>query len=157
MDNDKIKMLGVFGIFTFFCIIVLIIMILTIRLSSNSWQKNLRQDVANALEEHQSDTWQIGDFIKMKSPIAQNAACFEAVNKTDSSKNYAIILRVQTIYGSFPAVFIYNEKSGASFIGFINLHGRINDMLTTNLSDSRLLYWQKRIPAIMQKALAEVK
>lgn len=159
-NNNKrayLEMLRKFGIFTGFCILVIVIMIFTIRLSARPWQNKLKQNVFDVLEENNPGVWSIGEYVELNSSFSSNTACFEITDKNDNSKNYVVIMRVQTLCGPFASVFIYNENSGAKFIGFSNLHGRVAAMLRNHTSDSRILYWSKRIPVIMQKALGDAK
>lgn len=159
MNNKRasLELLRKLGIFSGFCILVIVIMILIIHITYRPWQTKLKQNVFDVLEENSPGEWYIGDFVELNSSFAQNAACFEISNKTNSKKNYAVIIRVQTFFGPFAAVYTYNENDGASFIGFSNLHGRIATLLKNHKSDSHILFWGKRITTIMQKSLGEAK
>lgn len=147
----------IFGIFTGFCFLVVLLMIPATYLTESVWQRKLRQEIYNVLEENSPHHWSIGEYIPLNTSLSQSAACFEIISK-NKEINYAIIIRTQTLYGPFPAVFTYSSTEGAKFAGFSSLHGRVSNILNnSNNTDSKILYWQNKIPDIIKKTLAKNK
>lgn len=155
-----LEMLRKFGIFFGFCIVVIALTTVIVRTSEKKWRNGLWYDVNAVLNEKFPDVWSVGRYVELMSPIAQNMACYEIVNRQNrNDENYAIILRMDTLYGPLLPVFMYDktnidETSIASFVGYANLHGRISQRLVANKNDARILYWENRIPKIIAKALA---
>ena len=77
---------------------------------------------------------------------------YHLVSKNGSDKNYAVLIRINTLYGPLPAVFVYNKNKGTEFIGFQGLHGRVKNIILSNYSSIRLKYWINKIPEIVSKA-----
>lgn len=149
-----LEMLRKFGIFFGFCIVVIALTTVTVRSSEKKWRNGLWYDVNAVLNEKFPDVWSVGRYVELMSPIAQNMACYEIVNRQNrNNENYAIILRVDTLYGPLLPVFMYDKTSVVSFVGYANLHGRIAQRLVANKNDARILYWENRIPKIIEKAL----
>lgn len=149
-----LEMLRKFGIFFGFCIVAIALTTVIVRSSEKKWRNGLWHDVNTVLNEKFPDVWSVGSYVELTSPVAHNMACYEIVSRQNrNNQNYAIILRIDTLYGPLLAVFMYDKTSTASFVGYANLHGRIAQRLAANKSDSRILYWETRISKIMEKAL----
>lgn len=143
----------ILGIFTGFCFLVVLLMMPASYLTESVWQRKLRQNIYDVLEENLPEHWSIGDYVPLNTSFSQSAACFEIISQ-NREINYAVIIRTQTLYGPFPAVFIYNNVEGAKFVGFSSLHGRVLNILN-NSTDSRILYWQNKIPDILKKSIGK--
>ena len=65
----------------------------------------------------------------------------------------AIILRIQTLYGPLPAVFIMDKEKNVQFVGFSSVHGIVAEQLINNSNSKRINYWKKKIPDILQDSL----
>lgn len=154
-NTKNFQILKIFGIFTGFCFLVVLLMMPATYLNESVWQRKLRQNVYDVLEENLPEHWSIGDYVPLNTSFSQSAACFEIISQ-NKEINYAVIIRIQTLYGPFPAVFTYNNAEGAKFIGFSSLHGRVSNVLN-NSADSRVLYWQNKIPDILKKSLTKNK
>ena len=157
-DKSKMKeLLRIYGIFSGILIFMLGIIIGTIKISERRRENKLRADVVKVFSENTEDERQIGKFIKIKSPLSLNAALYEINDLRSASKDYALILRVQTLYGPGPAVFLYNKDGGAKLIGFAAISGRIKRLLQDDSSNPRISYWEKRIPGIVNDTLKDTE
>ena len=153
-DKSKTKeLLRIYGIFSGILIFMLGIIIGAVKISERRRENKLRAAVVKVFSENTEDERQIGKFIKIKSPASLNAALYEINDLRSASKDYALILRVQTLYGPIPAVFVYNKDTGADFIGFAAVSGRINRLLQDDSSNPRLGYWKLKIPEIINDTL----
>ena len=142
----------VFGIFIavitfFFLVIVSLVMI-----SRNPYEKKLANEIQVVLDEYNPNKWTVGEKIDLKSSFSYSGAMYHLVSKNGSDKNYAVLIRINTLYGPLPAVFVYNKNKGTEFIGFQGLHGRVKNILLSNYSSIRLKYWINKIPEIVSKA-----
>lgn len=155
VNTKNFQTAKVFGVFIGLCFLVVLVMIPATYLTESVWQRKLRQEVYNVLEENSPEHWSVGDYIPLNTSLSQSAACFEIISK-NKEINYAVIIRAQTLYGPFPVVFTYSNTDGAKFAGFSSLHGRVaNILINSNKTDSKILYWQNKIPAILKKTLAK--
>lgn len=157
-DKSKMKeLLRIYGIFSGILIFMLGIIIGAVKISERRRENKLRAAVVKVFSENTEDERQIGKFIKIKSPASLNAALYEINDLRSASKDYALILRVQTLYGPVPAVFLYNKDGGAKLIGFAAISGRIKRLLQDDSSNPRISYWEKRIPGIVNDTLKDTE
>lgn len=148
------ELLRVYGIFTAMAVVMLTVTGAAVKLTSERWERGLRAAVEKTLAENADFDGKAGAFVRIKSPLALSAALFELEPSLSDGADYAIVIRVQTMYGPFPAVFVYNKDSGAHFIGFTAVSGRIKRLLEDSPSDARIRYWTAKIPAIMRAVAA---
>ena len=157
-DKSKMKeLLRIYGIFSGILIFMLGIIIGAVKISERRRENKLRAAVVKVFSENTEDERQIGKFIKIKSPASLNAALYEINGLRSASKDYALILRVQTLYGPVLAVFLYNKDGGAKLIGFAAISGRIKRLLQDDSSNPRISYWEKRIPEIVNDTLKDTE
>ncbi len=146
------KFWRIFGIFLGILIIFFAILFAMIKVSEKSWTEGLKNSVQNVLEQKSSGEWIVGNAIPLNSTFSTSASLYELRNKEKTDKYYAIIIRITTLYGHMPAVFIYNKTTGAEFIGYSAVQGRIKKLLEENYADSSVNYWLERIPLIIENA-----
>lgn len=120
--------------------------------SRKTWEKGLRQTIETLLAEKNETDWIIGKNIYLNSPIDSSAALFEMREKNSVEKNYVIIIRVVTLFGHMPAVYIYNKNTGVRFVGYSSVKGKVRNMLDRTYTDSSMAYWSEKIPAIVKTA-----
>lgn len=119
-------------------------------LSQKSWRNNLRNSVSIVLNENEPESWNVGNFCPIQSPISFNSACYEIQNKKNGEYYKAIILRVQTFYGPLSAVFTIDKDNVVEFKGYSSLHGRVANQIENSNSNKRINYWKSKIPEIIQ-------
>src|SRR5574344_1042842 len=151
LDSTK-KQLKSFGIFLGVTAAFMAILIGMMRVSEKSWNNGLKKATSAVLEEYEPGKWRIGDSVPITNPFALNAACFRITSKAGSGAAYAVMLRVETFYGPFPGVFIYDPNAGTTFVGFATIHGHVAELLRDQKSDARILYWKQKIPQIIGKS-----
>ncbi len=150
--NKIIEKLKIYGIFLGIIVFLFLISVLMIFASRSSWQKGLKNEVQTVLREKSLTQYTVSDFIKIDSSISYSAAVFHLKSSTGSDKNYAVIVRINSLYGPLPAVFLYNKNRGTEFVGLASVHGRIQKIFEESQSSIRLEYWNKKVPQIIQKA-----
>ena len=143
----------VYGIFTALLVVMLTAAGGAVKLSSARWERGLRSVVEKTLSGNTDFNGKVGRFVRIKSSFSLSAALFELEPPLSDGADYAIVIRVQTMYGPFPAVFVYGKESGTRFIGFASISGRVKRLLEDNDSDPRIRYWTAKIPAIMRTAV----
>ena len=143
----------VYGIFTALLVVMLTAAGGAVKLSSARWERGLRSVVEKTLSENTDFNGKVGRFVRIKSPFSLSAALFDLEPPLSDGADYAIVIRVQTMYGPFPAVFVYGKESGTRFIGFASISGRVKRLLEDNDSDPRIRYWTAKVPAIMRTAV----
>lgn len=150
-ENQK-KFWRIFGCFAGILVFFFLSLFGVIKLSEKSWNEGLKQSIHTLLTQKYPDTWSIGNRIPLNSTFSTSANLYELRNKDNAEKYYVIILRITTLYGHMPAVYIYNKTKGAEFVGYSAVQGRIKKLLEENYADSSINYWMERIPLIIQKA-----
>lgn len=143
----------VYGIFTALLVVMLTAAGGAVKLSSAHWERGLRSVVEKTLSENTDFNGKVGRFVRIKSPFSLSAALFELEPSLSDGADYAIVIRVQTMYGPFPAVFVYGKESDTRFIGFASISGRVKRLLEDNDFDPRIRYWTAKVPAIMRTAV----
>lgn len=121
-------------------------------LSEKKWNEGLKKSIQSVISEKYPDTWIIGNPVPLKSTFSTSANLYELRNRDNAERYYAIIIRIPTMYGHMPAVYIYNKNDGAEFAGYAAVHGRVQKLLEENKADSSVNFWLERIPAIIAKA-----
>lgn len=120
--------------------------------SRKSCESGLKTAVETILEEKEDVQWIVGKKVYLNSPIESRAALFELREKNSVEKNYVIIIRIATLFGHMPAVYIYNKNTGARFVGYTGVKGKVRRILDRTYTDSSMTYWTERIPTIVKTA-----
>ena len=139
-----------YAFFLLILVVVFGILIFPVIASRKAWSSNLGVSVQKVLDEYEKGRFKVTAPVEIKKPITTSCAAF-TVNDTVSNKTVnAIIIRITTLYGPLPAVFIYDSDNNDSviFAGYSSLHGRVRTQLMNDSPDKRREYWQKKIPEI---------
>ncbi len=151
-ENSSKKLLKEYGILAGALVGIFALLIVFVVLSENEWRTGLKEKVGTVLEEEEPGEWIIGEYVGIKAPAALSAACFQVRRKDSGAKGYVLMLRIETMYGPFPAVFVYSEKAGARFVGISGLHGRVRKLIGNGTDNAKINFWIKRIPDIVKNA-----
>lgn len=119
--------------------------------SKKSWNNNLKTAVEVVLDEKQPNTWSVGKNIDINNPFTLSAACYEARNRKNGEVYKVMVIRVVTNYGPMAGVFSIDKENNVDFIGFSNLHGRIEKQVSSMSTSTckQINYWEKKIPQIL--------
>lgn len=119
--------------------------------SKKSWNNNLKTAVEVVLDEKQPNTWSVGKNIDINNPFTLSAACYEARNRKNGEVYKVMVIRVVTNYGPMAGVFSIDKENNVDFIGFSNLHGRIEKQVSSMSTSTckQINYWKKKIPQIL--------
>jgi len=151
-DNFSYKTFFInYGIFLGIITVTFLILIYSVTLSRKSWQRNLKPTIEKVLEEKEPNVWSIENYQILNNPFTVSAACYDVRNRKNGEMYKAVILRVTTFYGPLPAVFIVDSEDNVRFIGYSNVHGRVQLQLETKKSNKRIDYWVKKLPDIIRQ------
>lgn len=117
-------------------------------LSRKSWSDGIAEQVRVVLAENDLE-YSVGDMDKIHSGVSASLVSFTL----NEPEKHGVVVRVSTLYGPLPAVFIYNEENKrASFVGFADLKGIAEDIIGPAVKGSQIPYWEGRIPKILGAA-----
>lgn len=139
-----------YGIFAAIVVILFGILIYPIKVSQKVWTNSLRSNAEFVLDETEPNGWSIENCVPLKNPFCLNAACYNARNRTTGDLYKVMIIRVQTLYGPLPGVFLIDKNNQVQFIGFSALHGRISNQIKNNKKTTRIEFWKEKIPDILE-------
>ena len=145
-----------YGIFCGILVAMLGILILFTLLSRNSWKKTLAFEVQQVLQENSANNYQVGEKLQLASLFETVCAVFHlsSDNARDTKQFYGVIIRITTIYGPLPAVYVYDSKNKtAHFIDFADMNNIASPRISENSMNSQISRWAKRIPSIVEKNL----
>lgn len=119
--------------------------------SKKSWNNNLKTAVEVVLDEKQPNTWSVGKNIDINNPFTMSGACYKARNRKNGEVYKVMVIRVVTNYGPMAGVFSIDKENNVDFIGFSNLHGRIEKQVSSMSTSTckQINYWEKKIPQIL--------
>ena len=119
--------------------------------SKKSWNNNLKTAVEVVLDEKQPNTWSVGKNIDINNPFTMSGACYEARNRKNGEVYKVMVIRVVTNYGPMAGVFSIDKENNVDFIGFSNLHGRIEKQVSSMSTSTckQINYWETKIPHIL--------
>lgn len=119
--------------------------------SKKSWNNNLKTAVEVVLDEKQPNTWSVGKNIEINNPFTMSGACYEARNRKNGEVYKVMVIRVVTNYGPMAGVFSVDKVNNVDFIGFSNLHGRIEKQMSSMSTSTckQVSYWKNKIPQIL--------
>lgn len=145
----------------FFIIVTLLFLInlLFIKLSQAHFYQGLSQEVLKVLNKEAMDEgkvqYSISKNLRIPYAFSTSAALFEVKDSVNIKTSYALILRVNTIFGQFPALFLYNKEAGISFLSCLCIEGRMQEMLNEKISLLEKSYWQRRAHDIIVKSISQ--
>ncbi len=153
MLSEKNKTLLIkFGILFGAFVVVSAILVSMSFLSRGFKNSALKANVEQTLENYAPGEYKPGNYVELKSQISNDSAVFEcSTSKKNSTKLYAIILRISTLAGSTPAVFICSQYS-CDFAGFAIENGKVSKLLNPDFKEIHIDYWQNALPKILMNA-----
>lgn len=155
MEDKTKENLRVYGIFFGFIIFMTAILILFVSFARESWRKGLALDIQNVLNENNENSYIVDEYVAVDSLISTSSAVYTLlkVGASPSEKYYGIIMRVPSIIGPIPAVFVCsaNDVNDLHFVGYSGDYGKTNDMIDFKISSGIMNYWKNMIPKITEK------
>lgn len=133
---------GVFSVIMFLCVYSTLV-------SKKYWNKNLSSNVLSVLTERTGDEWTVVEPVEIKNPFALNCAAFVVRNKAIDKTYVSVIIRINSMYGPIPAVFLVDEKYNVGFVDYSNIHGTVKNQLDFEKYNNRIELYKARIPTIL--------
>ena len=123
-------------------------------LSRKTWQSGLKEQVAQVLQQSKKDTsYTIDDGIDIKTAFSTIGIVFTVKEKGSKTSEYAVLLRVATLYGPLPALFLYTPENEVKFVTFITFGGKAEQQIENISKYSQIAYWSKKVPSIVETGL----
>lgn len=138
-----------FGIIFAMCVLIVIFSLI----ARNSWKTGLAVEVQKVLDTYNESHYTVGKYIDLDSNLSTSAAVYALLKKdvVKSQKYYGVIVRTPSILGPIPAVFIYNEEKGVTFVGYAIDNGKASDTVDRQIASNVMNYWENMIPLIIEK------
>ena len=132
------------------------LLVTVVILSGKPYIQQLKTDVQKTLDAYSSETFVVSDYIDTDTTysnlpvhLIRSSGCviYSLENRNDrASRCYAIIIRIQTIAGPQPAVFVLSEgKNSVAFAGYAIDNGKAESVLSADHLKGTLRYWENRI------------
>ncbi|MDE5897884.1 MAG: hypothetical protein K2H09_01265 [Treponemataceae bacterium] len=154
MRSDYKEFLRVYGIFVGMLVFFFLVSIVMIRLSDSFWRTGLQAAVESVLEEKQPGRWKVEQPMKINSPFSTSAALYRVRDAENGSRGFAAVVRIATLYGPVPAVFVCDKDGTVSFMGCSAVRGRIKLLVEERPQSLSVNYWRARLADII--AVSEV-
>jgi hypothetical protein len=154
-DSAQVVCVKKYGYFAAILIVFMGLLILFSLLSNRKWQNGLRSQIESVLQESTNEKYVVGPYVYVKTPFVTSAAVYQLNAKQKKTNQYVVILRVTTMYGPLPAVFIYTSGKEAEFVDFIYFDAKSNQQIADSSHNAQIDYWCKRIPSIIQTGVQE--
>jgi hypothetical protein len=120
-------------------------------IARKSWNNGLREQVQLTLNKNQLSDCIVGKEIPLDSAIITSCNAFDVSvkGKKNSDTQKAVIIKITTMYGPMPAVYLYDNGTEAKFIDFASFEGKAVKQIKDMSLNSQIAYWGKRIPSIL--------
>lgn len=153
IDNETKKILKIFSIFFGMIFGMCMLLVIFTVLARNSWKSGLALEVQHVLDSYPEAQYTVGKYLELDSTLSTSTAVYSLLKKDDrkNQKYYGIIVRIPSILGPVPAVFVYNENTGVRFAGYAIDNGKASDTVGKQISNSVMNYWEDMIPKIISK------
>ncbi len=144
-----------FWLFIAFLIVLFTLPAIFSALSYRSTQNGLKNSLMTALKDHGYEDLQLTEICEIQNPFTVGAAAYTVEG---SSYSCAVIIRITTMVGPVPAVFLYDSSSEkADFLCYLTLGNRVERFLLDSTRSSLIEYWAYRLPQILSVPDKEVQ
>lgn len=156
LDNKSKRILKNFLIFFGLIFGMAAILVIFSLAAGNSWKIGLAVEVQSVLYSYPDGQYTVGKNLELKSALSTSSAVYSLIKKDErkNEKYYGIIVRIPSVLGPLPAVFIYNDSKGVSFAGYAVDNGKAEETVDIRIANSIMSYWEEMIPKIIEKAEA---
>ena len=159
MDELAKKNLRSYGMFLGIIVFMTAVLIFSILETRGAWQKGLAAEMQSVLDTSGDGKYIVDKFVPVDSVMSTSSAVYSLLKVGTASKDeyYGIIVRVPSIVGPVPAVFVCSEHDldNPVFIGYAGDFGKVSDMIEFKYSSGIMNYWQGMVPKIVRKAHVE--
>src|SRR5574344_513710 len=154
LDDSAKKMIRNYGIILLLLSAFTGILIPFILLNKKVWNEELAKQVQTIIDKSKPSSYTVDKPLQIDSLFSTSAAAYslKAAKNGVKTPAYGIILRIPTLYGPQPGVFLYTENEETVFLGFSIPEGKVTENLSQYSTDARINYWCKKIPSIIAGA-----
>ncbi len=119
--------------------------------SHETWKSSFVSDVQTVLDKKWQGRFLVRDFFEIDGTLSTSSAFYAlSDSKSDSKKACAAIVRIPSLSGPVPAVFvIFEGDEKASFAGYALDLGNAETVLDERISKGILSYWEKLLPRVV--------
>ncbi|MBO4321195.1 MAG: hypothetical protein J5857_12080 [Treponema sp.] len=136
-----------FGFFSLIVVVLFAILLLFTILSRSSWNEGMREQIDTLLKDKEL-SYKTGEMDHLQSSVSLNCVSYK---DADNPSVHLVLLRTPTMYGPFPAVYVYDENtSSVDFIDLLLIDGKSKDAVTASAKNMQVQYWKNRIPLIIK-------
>ncbi len=136
-----------FGLFIAFLVVLFSLVAVVSGLSYHADKAGLRECLSEALKEKGYEDFELADLYEIQNPFTVSASAYSV---SGSHYSHAVIIRLTTMVGPVPAVFLYDSASAqADFICYLGLEKRVEQQLLDSTAFSLIDYWERRLPQIL--------
>ena len=154
LNKELLRPLRNFGIFLGIVCTMAAVLITLIVLARGSWNRGLALTLQELLDREQPATYTVGEALPLQSMYATSAAAY-VITSADTPRQYGVIVRIPTIAGAVPAVFICSATGNVSFVGYAVSYGHAATIFEKDSGIKNLQYWQQQVTAILRTAQGE--
>ena len=153
MDIKKLSI--EYGFFIAIIIVSFAIVCLMLVVAKGSWSDGLQNNLQIVLDNNFSETYDLGDSVKINNSFSVSAVAYKVFEKDNADKlvGCAVLIRIPTIYGFVPAVFLYNlQLDTVDFVDIADITKQtVKEVnIIDNLRNSiQVNVWSKRIKQIL--------
>ncbi len=152
LDDRTKKHLIVLGIFCGIVTGMFLILFTITLLARKSWNQGLKVSVQETLDRQDDGRFQVEEPILLKSASATATAIYKVSDaKFPQADTFALIVRLPTIAGPQPAVFLYSQKDGAKFYAYAIENGKAHALFDPKVYAASVGYWEERLPRLIKK------
>lgn len=157
LDTKSKKIIKNFLVFFGMVFGMIVVLIVFAFIARNSWRAGLAVEVQKVLDSYPHGQYTVGMNLPVNSTLSTSAAVYKLIKKDDrkNERYYGVIVRIPSMLGPLPAVFIYSENNGVFFAGYAVDNGKASATVGKRISSGILKYWEDMIPKIIASAGAE--
>ncbi|MGI5057801.1 hypothetical protein [Treponema pectinovorum] len=153
MLSEKNKKVLIKSTIIFFSFIAVCSILLILNfVSKGFWQESLKNYVEITLEKKYGSEWTLGRSVDSKNILLSDIQIFECKrSRADRTKYFALIMRTPSQAGPLPSVFIC-QRDECEFAGYAIENAKLTRVLERQHLSSHLVYWQTKLPQILNRA-----
>ena len=152
-----------YGLFAGLLIVCVLLLFGFTRLTRLSWQNNLQASAQTVLDRVYPGIYRVDAFVPLNSTLAASAAVFELLtpekivtgllgtgDKPERAQ-YGIILKISTVFGPLPGVFITDGEGTVHFAGFAFHFARLEPAFSKSLFYPRVSQLEQHVQTLLEE------
>lgn len=158
MEESAKKNLKTYGIFLGIIVLMTAILIVSILYTRESWKKGLADEMQSVLDSYTDEKFIVDRYVEVDSLVSTSSAVYSLLKVESGLRKsnvpyYGVIIRVPSIVGPVPAVFVCNGNNvdDVRFVGYAGDFGKAKGVLEFKNSSGIMNYWRQMVPKITAK------